>query len=704
MALHDEDIKLEYRSDYDDLVDFYVRCLSQSTSYDRAVGYFTSNGLSTAGRGVVSLIKRGGSMRLVASPHLSEQDIRDIEMGYRMRPQVVAEAVTRELESVSDEIIMRRIQNLAYLVSIGRLEIKLAFRTDAKGTPRHGIFHEKVGVFHDGEEAVAFSGSPNETMSGLVDNFEDINVFTTWRDRERVGRKIEHFEQLWKNAVPGLTVIDFPEVAKERLISMKPTSPLEEIKGVARRPGAATELRPYQQEAIDAWEANSTVGILSMATGTGKTLVALEALRPLVTSGVIPLIIVPSELLLVQWGKAIERSYPGSRVILCHRGFGTWIGDVEATLLSEMKPFSDRPRFIVSTMQSASGDEFLRTLTRFGRPERIAMIVDEVHRIGAPKFRSALNLRCKARLGLSATPMRQWDEEGTEAIMGYFEKVVYDYPLRKAIDGGYLAEYDYHIQPVPMTLDELSEYQDISKRLAAVIQSIVKGRPDLQNLPLPRLLARLEDSPEKYQAVTALLISRRRIVKKASAKFNRMVDLASGLRGRRSLVYCEDYEQLDTALTAMLANDLNPAEYTARLDSDSRQAVLSALEHGHVDLLLSCKCLDEGVDIPSCEAAILVANSKSTREFIQRRGRLLRPHPKKEKSLILDLLVVPSDRLDKKTVLDGMIRGILVSELQRASLFAQDALNSEEATDDIHKICELFGIDFDETMPEGNRE
>jgi hypothetical protein len=189
------------------------------------------------------------------------------------------------------------------------LEIKLALRVDATGKVSRGLFHEKTGIFTDANgNHIAFSGSSNETAGGLVENFESIKVFCSWRDTEgRVQEEIDNFEALWNDTTPGLRVIEFSAAGKELLVRFRdlhrppPGLPIHKIEepGPAPefRPPRGFELRPYQIEAIRAWSKAGGKGIFAMATGSGKTLTALtlaskvaEKNQPLVMIVVCPFI------------------------------------------------------------------------------------------------------------------------------------------------------------------------------------------------------------------------------------------------------------------------------------------------------------------------------------------------------------------------------------------------------------------------------
>jgi len=278
-------LKPEYRSDKDDLIqDFYVPCLRQSHLYLRAVGFFTSRGLSVAAQGLTEFIDKGGHMRLAASPLLEPEDIEAIERGYAARQDVVKKALLRQIEAIPDAATRDRLGYLAWLIAEERLEIRIAVPLSAQNVPRLGIYHEKLGIFEDrSQKVVAFTGSPNETGGGLVDNFETIDVFWSWDDpQQRVVRKRENFDRLWRDETAGLSVIEFPDAARRQLLKFKPRNkPIseaisEELARVAG-PSPHPELWEHQREAIDAWEANNRRGLMAMATGSGKTRAALAA-------------------------------------------------------------------------------------------------------------------------------------------------------------------------------------------------------------------------------------------------------------------------------------------------------------------------------------------------------------------------------------------------------------------------------------------
>ena len=290
----------EYRSDRNDLVaDFYNPCLRVSNLYRRAVGYFTSRGLAVASQGIAQLIRNGGEMRLVASPKFNPEDLEAIRGGYEARQDIVARALLRAFDVPDERSDLDRIGFLAWLVAKNRLEIRIAIPLSDTTGIRRGIYHEKLGLFSDATESViAFTGSPNETAGGLVDNFETIDVFCSWDDpQNRVSRKLQNFEELWSNNTRGLSIINFPEAVRSRFLELvKEPSP--------EQPVAKPQLNRWrhQTEAIDIFLGQER-GVLEMATGTGKTRTALSICEILVSRGDIDTIIVSADGtdLLDQW-------------------------------------------------------------------------------------------------------------------------------------------------------------------------------------------------------------------------------------------------------------------------------------------------------------------------------------------------------------------------------------------------------------------
>src|SRR5699024_6735803 len=208
--LNNLELKFKYRSDHDSLFnDFYRPCLENSIRYDRAAGYFTSNSLKLLARGLDKFLHKSGKIRVVANPVLSQEDIEAIDKGYTAKEEVIENSLINELELSYQSIEKDTLNVLSWLIYNEQLDIKIAYLKN------NGIYHEKFGIFYDeNEDAVAFSGSLNETFSGLTSNFEKIDVYTSEREQHRVEDSILDFERLWADNTENLVVIDLPDSIK----------------------------------------------------------------------------------------------------------------------------------------------------------------------------------------------------------------------------------------------------------------------------------------------------------------------------------------------------------------------------------------------------------------------------------------------------------------------------------------------------------
>lgn len=674
-------VQTHYRSDRDDVVtDFYVPALSVATKYSRAVGYFTSTSLALFARGIDRFAERGGQMRLIASPHLALDDIADIERGYDVR-QVFERATLRAINIEDRETVLAGLGQVGRLIANGQLDIKLAFVAQ-RG--RVGIYHEKIGVFRDAHgDLVSFTGSANETMGGLVANFESIEVFEGWqsRDGERALRIEEDFDELWDDKTPNLRIEPFPDVARDRLVEIgrRPRSPLppqddaldpeEEV----RQPGGPLTVPPdlsvrgYQRAAVEAWLRRRGRGILKMATGAGKTKTAMFAVcqvaqvhrqreQPLVL-----LIIAPLQHLVDQWTMEVEAF--GVRPIPVYESSDRWLPRVEEQLAEAR--LGQRPVVaMVATNSSFAGARFQSILNRITQP--LMVIADEAHNLGSSTYRASLPANATYRLALSATPERWFDDEGTDALVDYFGPVAFELGLGEAIEMGALCRYRYLPRLVPLSDDETAVYVALSAQIA---QRLGRGE-SLSNA-------------DPSSPIGFLLRKRAGILGHAQGKLPR---LRSDVDARRDvwyqLIYCaegsrpaEDGPSAEPSqisqVMRIVGHDLGLAAHTyvAETSRPDRQALLRRFGTGDdLRILVAMKCLDEGVDIPDARVGYLLASSSNPRQFIQRRGRMLRRAPGKDMAEIVDYIAVPPDGAPVNFDVE---RKLLTRELERAAEFGK---------------------------------
>lgn len=650
MSLQDLNIQLSYRSGRDDLVgDFLVPCLKQCILYRRAAGYFTSKGLALAARGVASLASRTGKMRLVVSPHLEADDVEALQKALHQPKTALKLIVSRNLSELENHIERDRLNALAWLAASGLLEIRIAVRVDESNRIKRGLYHEKVGIFTDEDDnSVAFSGSSNETAGGLLENFESIEVFRSWKDDEnRVAQKVEDFEALWNNDTIGLRVLEFSDAACELLERFRdPANPpegmgMEEVNEI-RKSGSFKapswlKLHDYQEEAIQTWSKNGGKGIFAMATGSGKTLTALSLACRVAkkNSPLVIVIICPFINLCNQWRGELVRF--NLNAIPCFEGRQRWeqqLREVYQSISAGLSPVAA----LVTTNRTFQSPAFQKQLRARAGTQHHLLIADEVHNLGAAKIQNYLPEEIHLRLGLSATPERHMDPEGTQALLNYFGGIIFEYPINRAIAEGRLCRYHYHPHLVQLNDEESIEYQEITEKLG-------------------RLLRHNEEDSEMGQAAMNLLIRRSRLLAGAENKLTILDEVLRDLpeRPAKALFYCgdgrtndqiaqEEVRQIE-AVSRLLggSHGLRVRNFTYREKTDEREAILRDLGTGFLDGVVAIRCLDEGIDLPDLRMGFLLASSTNPRQFVQRRGRLLRHAAGKDYAIIHDFIIEPPD-------------------------------------------------------------
>ncbi|WP_344636761.1 DEAD/DEAH box helicase family protein [Kitasatospora cystarginea] len=573
------------------------------------------------------------------------------------------------------------------------MDVKIAITRSSRGV---GIYHEKIGVITDHQgDSVAFNGSLNETTSAMLDNFESIEVFRSWEpaDGPRVTRISERFELLWSNQTPQLEVIEFPEMARERLISLGSSTrravgvtgtqaPVLTSRGWPEVP-AELKLREYQREAISKWLAAGGRGIFQMATGTGKTITALSALARagqklrVANSPLVSVIVVPLLGLMDQWVKDLRRF--GVAPIQCRDSWQDWEPEVSDSVAA-LTAGSDQHISIIVTNKTFATERFQGVLARISAP--LMLIGDEIHNLGSSQLRSCLPDNAHLRLGLSATPERYLDPDGTDSLVRYFGDILIELGIREAIEIGALTRYRYFPVLVPLESDESEDYVRITKRIG-------------------QLYGQLQAGGDVQSSLDALLLKRSKILGQAKGK---LPALRTEISQRRDqffqLVYCGEgsrpgfsasaSRQIDEALSLIGAELKIPAHtYTSRESTAERREILRDFASGEgIQVLVSMRCLDEGVDIPDARVAYMLASSKNPRQFIQRRGRVLRKSPGKTSADMIDFVVTPPRDPDLFEVEKNLFRG----ELARCLEFARYADNGGWALSELRELREYYDL------------
>lgn len=693
--LRDLHLKQAYHKPEDDIAsEFYLPGLAQARSYDRAVGYFSSAVYVLAWPSLCEFVANGGKIRLICSPVLSEADSSAMYEGYSARAEAEQSELVagefRRLLSTPGTVKPARV--LAALVALGVVDFQIAWISPNAGARTRRLFHDKLGIFRDAAgDVVVFKGSMNETWAGLSldGNLESVDVFLSWasdRECERVHEEVRYFERLWGGTFPGVDIRPLPDVARNELVSAADTENWEELvqeicveisageHWAPANPSDPRTPRLHQVAALDSWEEQGRRGILEHATGSGKTFTALCAIDDSISREEVPLVLVPSELLLRQWANELRGVFGAleARLLICGGGHNKW--RAERLLSQWTRPsLPGGPRIVLATIQTASSQTFLRLCSA---GEHLFLVADEVHRLGAREAQNILTLETGPRLGLSATPERAGDPVGTKAVFDYFGGIVPPpFTLSDAIAAGALTPYAYHVHRVSLTEDEQAEWTKLTHEICRLYARSMGSDSDDGGV---------EDRLKKK------LIRRARIVKSAEAKVDAAVRILSEhhKKGSRWIVYCDDQDQLNDVLTAV-RQELNGGvyEYHSAMMGDRTNTLGLFDQVGGV--VVSIRCLDEGVDIPSVDSALILASSKNPREYVQRRGRVLRRFKGKSVASIHDVLVTPRFEPDEPSG-----TAIIAGEIVRAIEFGRSALNPS-CISDLERLAIEHGLDFD---------
>lgn len=734
MSLKDHLIKSEYRSLIDDMVrDFYIPCLENAVSYRRAVGFFSSSSLVEVSQGIAKMAQNGGKIRIVASPYLSDEDIEAIKTGYENRKEVIEQALLRQLHEPVNYYASERMNMLANLVADGILDIRIAYTMDRSGM---GMYHEKMGIIEDDEgNVIAFSGSNNESATAMSINYETMDVFRNWGDsseKERVQLKCNAFHSIWNNNEPNIEVMEFENITKALIEKYRRKSTNFNIDKeeypdgvsaegersidkttIAPRIPEGFELRDYQVEAIDKWEEQDFRGIFDMATGTGKTYTGLGAAARLskrLEDRLALIIVCPYQHLVEQWVEDIVLF--GMKPIIGYSSFiqRSWKKNLESAIRDQKLKVRKREFFCFVTTNATFSSEFVQNQLSKIRSD-ILLMVDEAHNFGADNLRRLLLPNYKYRLALSATLDRHGDPEGTEALYRYFGGKCIEYSLEKAIGEGKLTPYKYYPVIVSLSDIELQEYDNLTTQIAKCLTKDKRGKTVLS---------------EKGKR---LALQRSRLVAGASGKIQALEKyIMPYIEDKHILVYCgattvfdgnqenmqidnDEIRQIDL-VTDLLGNKLHMkvSQFTSKENVEERNILKREFADGsNLQALIAIKCLDEGVNIPKIKTAFILASTNNPKEYIQRRGRVLRLAEGKDYAEIYDFITLPR-KLDEVTGIteEQMKRELTLvkNELCRAEEFARIALNSVTASaiiDDIRTAYDLqdYIINYEEEFTYG---
>lgn len=675
MTLKDLPLKISYRSKGTDniLNELLLPGLKCSKVYKRSVGYFSSGVFELIGEGLTELAENGGEIKLICNPDLSDEDIEGIRLGYHLKENIIRNKFEADLDNTIKAIDNDNLKILIELIGNGNMNVLVVNLEDDLG-----IYHDKIGLLVDYEDnKVLFVGSPNESIGGYQNNYEKIRVSMSWKagDDERIQDDEKEFDDIWNGLNEYITRIDYTKLVLSRLKTEK------ENRGMVESSKSGVKLREYQKAAISEWENNGYHGFFVMATGTGKTWTAIyAALKVIEKENILLVICAPYKHLVRQWYEDVHNVLPDSMTIMVSSENKNWEDEfLNAVYNSQYN--NGGTVVVISTILSFNMHRFSRIADKAKMKKML--VVDEAHRF---KNRdSKLKEIYSYMLGLSATPSSKKNDEFGEELMDFFGGQVYNLPIEYAIEKNYLVHYNYYPIFVYATEQEEKDFERYTRLMASCFKN---GKCfDLESLARHKR-------------------SRLRVISMAEEKISKMKWILSQVQEKdHFIVYCgdgrlfhsnsgEEIRHIQYVKEVLYDLGYKSSQFTAQEDMKTRMQLVDAFNKGHIDSMVAIRCLDEGINIPSIKGALILSSNDDYREFVQRRGRILRTYTdemsgeEKQIANIYDVIVLPSDHM----------QNFVLIELRRFYEYLRLADNKQDNMNILEELCSRYGIEQEELM------
>lgn len=675
-------IRLKYKSFENDILnEFYIPVLKKSTQYYRAVGYFSSNILKEYITGLIPFAKNGGEIRLIISPYITENDLHELQNNYDNPEENTKLDLMFESFLYQDEKTIAASKLFIMLIRKGVLKVKVAEPLNVQG-----LFHEKIGVFIDDKaNMIAINGSNNETGSAIKLNQESFNTFCSWKigQEDYVIEHLNDFNNYWNGHNNSIKLKTIQEALKEDIFKKFYTEEsIEDLVNIIKEEDSQKEIEsrygfsPYrhQLEAVDIWM-KLRRGILKFATGSGKTITAIMIMEELkkMHKKKFFIIVVPDKTLVNQWALEVEAFE--NKVIKCSSSY-EWEKEL-TNIIDIFDLYEERYQNVIVTNDTFYSTKFQKLFNKIN--DDFFLIVDECHTWGTDRILNMLP-ETNNLLGLSATPEVFFSKDKTERLLSYFGGIIHEYSLKDAIVEKRLVEYLYKPIFVGLNEDEKLRYEELTRKIVKIIGY------DIEDV-----------SGEYGKAAEMLLFKRAKIIYGAREKLNTLEGFIDSLMEKgRLLIYCgptsysveqEDefsevsLTQLQEVNNVLAKKGVKFAQYTSKENEYERKFAIEQFKNDTYSTLVAIKCLDEGVNIPQIERAVIMASSTNPREFIQRRGRILRNFPGKTQAEIYDFIVY-----------DQEYPSLIKKEIERLYEFASIAKNSQEILEEYKSIIEKIKI------------
>jgi len=688
MNLKQNKFKENYNSVSDDVFsDFLFKAISGSEEYSRFGGEFTSKNFAYCAEGLQKFIENKGHMKIIVTSYFTKEDAKAINEGLTEKSKLIEDDWISQLSEIKNKFEKEHTKALAWLLKNKFLEIKIAQITDRHGkvvdSEQYDYTDEmkkKFGIFWDGTEdgLLAFEGTMDYDNKKFG-NFYSIDVHRKWKGESdhcnKLGQKFRNYWNNEKNEIADgvfLKTIELPEAIKNHLIKIAPES--ESEINLERQ----LYLRPHQRKAVQAWIKNNFRGIYEMATGTGKTITAIGSINEIrkINEKLVTIIACPTKTLASQWNNILKSM---NKETLVTPGNNNWYKDLkdEVLLINANKKST---LHIITSYPTLSNPKFQNKIKEILIKKLI--IADEAHNAGAPINQLGLIDEYDYRLGLTATPKRYFDEEGTDFLYSYFNDVVFEYGLESAIKDGWLVPYYYYTKLTELNADEFEKYRADTRIMGANSERKTK------------------QSKKFYKDAAN---DRSRIVQNAENKIDTLKEVANERNLDFSLIFTAP-KLIDEIQKVLIEN--KPPIYSRKITqkdtpkNEQREEIFRGLERGSYNSILAIKIMDEGIDIPALKTCVIVSSTGNPKQFIQRRGRVLRPYSKKypdgsekEYATIIDFHVIneiPEDAEEDEIKIE---RSMAMSTLKRFEEMAKIAINKKDAIKEINRIKSKYKIE-----------
>lgn len=662
MNYKDLNLKKSYKSCGDDNIinSFLIPCLRITKIYKRSVAYFSSSVLNLIVDGIVEMAENGGHIQLICSPELSTEDIEAINTGYKKRDLVIKDSFRNKFSDELEKINLEKLELLSLLIENYTLDIKIVVTTTL------GIYHDKLGILEDMEgNKIAFFGSSNSSLAGYQINYEKIRLVFSWieSDRNVVDEELEEFDSIWNGTNSMVEVYEFRDYAKN------------EVNRVIKQKKAKKNpvvLRDYQEEAIKMWKQNNFNGFYIMATGTGKTWTAIySGIELLKVCHCTIVICAPYKHLIKQWRDDVEKVFSEAEIIMVSSENIGWEEKISEAAIKKRYNL-DLQIIIISTIISFGFDKFEQCINKINGEK--LLIVDEAHRF--TKRNDDIRKEYKYKLGLSATPFSGLSSIKGRELMDFFGGKVFELPIEAALSRGFLVPYKYHPIYVYANDEEENRFKYYNRKIAQCFKNNVCINHDL---------------------LVKSIRARLRVISMAEEKILKLPQILESINVKdHFVVYCGDGKLFDDegnekrflskVKEILFKCGYKSSQFTAKENIKERMELIDAFGKGQISSLVAIRCLDEGINIPSIQSALILSSNDDYREFVQRRGRILRLYEGKKYADIFDIITLPS--------LDNEIWAKI--ELRRFLEYAKLAQNwKNELQSELNNLLKKYNISLE---------